>query len=253
MSYNGLEQVGVLAIQDIGMVSFINNRTKEEEAYINFAQKFDFSLTGDTTSAKGRGRSMVTFDLPKQGEGSFELELTSLELMSFSNGSKVQTSAVNFYNRDEFVVNSPDEVVTLSDTPIADSIRFYKVQSDKRTKIGELESAEYTTGKSATLTGAVKGDIIVATYFTTKQAQNFTIKVVNELSESYTMVFRCKGKTKQENAFVDMQLTFPNVTVASDNDFGFDPENPSTFGLKVNILGDNLDDMVQVALVPDIV
>lgn len=252
MSYSGLENVGILAIKDVGRISFISNKTSKEKAYINFANKFEFSATGETIKAKGNGSDMVSFDQPKQGEGTFDLELTSLELMSFANGSELKTSAVKFYNRDEFDVTTNDQVVTLKDTPVGE-VKFYKLQKDRRTKIGELSTAQITTGKSATLTGAKKGDIIVATYFTSKEALNFTIKATNELSESCTMILRCKGKTHAEGAFVDMQLTFPNVTTLAENAFSFDAENVSPFTLKVDILGDSLEDMVNWALVPDIV
>ena len=252
MSYSGLENVGIFAIKDVGRISFISNKTNKEKAYINFANKFEFSATGETIKAKGNGSDMVSFDQPKQGEGTFDLELTSLEVMSFANGSELKSSAVKFYNRDEFDVTSNDAVVTLSDTPVGD-VKFYKLQKDRRTKIGELTTAQVTSGKSATLTGAVEGDIIVATYFTSKEALNFTIKATNELSESCTMILRCKGKTHAEGAFVDMQLTFPNVTTLAENAFSFDAENVSPFTLKVDILGDSLEDMVNWALVPDIV
>jgi hypothetical protein len=249
--YSGLENVGIFAIKDVGRISFISNKTGEEKVYINFANKFDFSATGETVKAKGNGSDMVSFDQPKQGEGTFDLELTSLEVMSFANGSKLKTSAVRFYNRDEFEVKSNDEVVQLSETPTG-VVKFYKLQKDRRTKIGELATATVNE-KSATLTGAKTGDIIVATYFTSKEALNFTIKATNELSESCTMVLRCKGKTHAEGAFVDMQLTFPNVNTLAENAFSFDAENVSPFTLKVDILGDSLEDMVNWAFVPDIV
>lgn len=251
MSYSGLENIGIFAIKDVGQVSFLSNKTGEEKVYINYANKFSFSATGEKISAKGNGGNMVSFDQPKQGEGTFDLELTSLELMSFSNGSKLQTTEQKFYNRDEFVVATNDEVVQLKDTPSGE-VKFYKFQSDRRTKIGSLGTAT-VLGKAATLTGAKKGDIIVATYFTSKEALNFTIKATNELSEACTMILRCKGKTHAEGSFVEMQLTFPNVNTFAENAFDFDAENVSPFSLKIDILGDSVEDMVKVALVPDIV
>ena len=237
---------------DVGRVSFISNKTGEEKAYINFANKFDFSASSDQVDAKGNGTSKVSFDQPKEGEGTFDLQLMSLELASFSNGSTLETNTVKFYNRDEFVVKTNDEVVSLSDAPVG-VVKFYKMQSDKVTKIGELSTAQITLEKSATLTGAKKDDIIVATYFTSKEALNFTINATNELSESCTMVLRCKGKTHVEGSFVDMQLTFGNVSVVSENAFSFDAENVSDFTLKVKILADTNNKMVNWALIPDIV
>lgn len=249
--YSGLENVGIFAIKDVGRISFISNKTGKEKAYINFANKFDFSATGETIKAKGNGSDMVSFDQPKQGEGTFDLELTSLEVMSFSNGSELKTSFVEFYNRDEFEVTEADETVELKDTPVG-KVTFYKLQKDRRTKIGELTTAS-VTGKNAILTGSKAGDIIVATYFTSKEALNFTIKATNELSESCTMILRCKGKTHAEGAFVDMQLTFHNVNTLAENAFSFDAENVSPFTLKVDILGNSVEDMVNWALVPDVV
>lgn len=252
MSYSGLEHVGILAIKDVGKISFISNKTKKEKAYISFANKFEFSASGETVKAKGNGKDMVGFDQPKEGEGTFDLQLTSLEVMSFANGSELKTSAVEFYNRDEFIVDANDEVVTLSDTPVGE-VKFYKMQADKATKIGDLATAQVTSGKSATLTGAKKGDIVVACYFTSKEALNFTINATNELSESCTMILRCKGKTHVEGAFVDMQLTFPNVNTVAENAFAFDAENISDFSLKVDILADSRGKLVEWAYVPDAV
>lgn len=249
--YSGLEHVGILAIKDVGKVSFISNKTGNEKAYIPFANKFEFSASADSVEAKGNGTSMVSFDQPKEGEGTFDLQLTSLEVMSFANGSELKTSSVDFYNRDEFNVTENDEVVSLSDTPVGE-VKFYKMQKDKVTKIGELSTATISA-KSATLTGAKAGDIIVATYYTSKEALNFTIKATNELSESCTMILKCKGKTHVEGAFVDMQLTFPNVNTVAENAFAFDAENVSDFSLKVKILADSEGKIVRWAYVPDIV
>lgn len=237
---------------DVGRVSFISNKTGEEKAYINFANKFDFSATGENIQAKGGGANAISFEQPKEGEGTFELELMSLELASFANGSVLSKGETKFYNRDEFIVATNDEVVTLSETPVGDA-KFYKMQSDKVTKIEELSTAQVTSGKSCTLTGAKKNDIIIATYFTSKEALNFTIKAINELSESCTMVLRCKGKTKVEGSFVDMQLTFPNTSVASENNFSFDAEAVSGFNLNVKILADEDNNMVTWSLIPDII
>lgn len=251
MAYSGLESVGVFALKDCGRISFISNKTGEEKVYINYANNFDFSATGESIKARGNGSDMVSFDQSKTGEGTFDLELASLELLAFSNGSKLETSMHQFYNRDEFEVKANDAVVQLSDTPVG-QVGFYKVQKDRRTKIGKLATAT-STGKAATLLGAKVGDIIVATYFTSKEALNFTIKATNELSEACTMILRCKGKTSAEGAFVDMQLTFPNVNTLAENAFSFSADSVSPFTLKVDILGDSIEDMVKWALVPDII
>lgn len=251
MAYSGLENVGIFGLKDVGKITFISNKTGEEKLYINYANNFEFSASGESIKARGNGSDMVSFDQAKTGEGTFDLELASLELLAFGNGSTLETSTHKFYNRDEFDIKSNDEVVTLSETPTG-QVRFYKLQKDRRTKIGELTDATIT-GKSATLTGAVAGDIIVAVYFTSKEALNFTIKATNEISESCTMILRCKGKTHAEGSFVDMQLTFPNVTTRSENAFTFSADSVSPFTLNVDIMGDSIEDMVKWALVPDIV
>lgn len=233
------------------MVSFISNKTGEEKAYINFANKFEFSASGETTEAKGNGVSKVSFDQNKEGEGTFDLQLMSLELASFANGSKLQTSATKFYNRDEFVLTQNDEAVSLSDTPVGD-VKFYKMQKDDTTKISELTTATHSTGKSCVLTGGKIGEKIVACYFTSKEALNFAITATNELSESCTMILRCKGKTQVEGSYVDMQLTFPNTNTVSENSFSFDSENVSDFSLKVKILADTQGNMVTWSLIPDV-
>lgn len=250
MTYNGLEAVGLVAIKDVGKISFISNKTKKEKLYLNIANKFDFSLSGDSVKAKGNGKDMVSFDLPKTGEGTFDLELASMDILSFANGSELKESTVSFYNRDEFEITSINEQVTLKDTPVGD-IQVYVIAEDG-TKIKELTGLS-ATGKTVVTTGSKKGDKLAIVYFTSKEALNFTIKATKEISESCTMILRCKGKTKTEGAFVDMQLTFPQVSVSSENAFNLDAENVTAFTLKVDIMGDSLDDMVQVALVPDII
>ena len=251
MSYNGLEAVGLMAIKDVGKISFISNKTKKEKLYINVANSFEFNLAGEKVSAKGNGLEMVSFDLPKTGEGTFNLELASMELLSFANGSELKESDVEFYNRDEFVITRADEEVTLSDTPVDGKVQVYVITEDG-TRIKELEGLT-ATGKTLVTTGSLKGDRLAVVYFTSKEALNFTIKATNEISESCTMIIRCKGKTKTEGTFVDMQLTFPNVNVTSENAFNLDAENVTAFTLSVDILGNSLEEMVQVSLVPDIV
>lgn len=251
MASNSIIQVAMYSKHmDVGRVSFISNKTGEEKAYISFANKFEFSATGDSVEAKGNGASRISFDQAKEGEGTFDLQLMSLELASFSNGSTLEATEIKFYNRDEFVLTSNDQAVVLKDTPVGE-VKFYKMQNDETTKIGELKTATHSTGKDCLLTGGKTGDRIAVCYFTSKEALNFTIKATNELSESCTMILRCKGKTQVEGSFVDMQLTFSNVSTVSENSFSFDAENVSDFSLKVKILADSSGNMVNWALVPD--
>lgn len=252
ITYSGLENVGIYGIKDVGMISFISNLTKKETCYINYANNFKFDAKAESVKGTGNGVEMVSFDGVKKASGEFALELASMELMAFANGASLTTSLVDFYEREVVTCKSADEVVTLKKSPVAGSVHVYKLQADGRTKIGELTTAT-VSNSNVTCVGAKSGDLLAISYITQAQAQNFSIKATSELSQSCTMVLRCKGKTATEGAFVPMQLTFPNVNALADNAFEFDATKVSPVTLKVDILGDSLENMVKWALVPDTV
>lgn len=250
--FGGLESVGIFAIKDVGKISFVSNATGKEKAYIDWANKFDFSAKGETVYAKGNGEDQIPFNKAKKGEGTLDMEITSLQTMAFSNGAVVEKKDVNFYERETFVLSANDGTFNLPKTPLDGKVVVYKLNKDRKTQIGELTTAT-VSAKVLTCTGGKKGDILVATYISKENTDTFTIKATNELSENCTLYLRCNAKTKAEGAFVPIQITCPNVMTTAENSFSFDSESVSPFSLKLDILGDSVSNMVQWAYVPDAV
>ena len=266
MAYaGGLEQIGLIGLKDVGRVSFINNKTGNEDLYIDYANTFTITTTADKVTARGRGSDMVAWDLPKTVEATMDCEVTSLEVQSVLNGTALANANRTFYNREVFTLTQANQAVDLREVPAANTqVRYYKVDKDKRTKIAgatvtsvpvaQLTDSTATPVQKRKLTTAqtVVGDIIVVTYQTTKQALSFTIASINENSASYTMVIHAKAKTHADGVYVPVQVVFKNVNLRANGDLTFDAENPSPFTVTIDIMQDTDGNIAEWALIPDI-
>lgn len=257
MAYSGLETVGIFGIKHCGMLSFVNNVTKNEDLYCDYANSSEFSISGDTVDALGQGTAYVSWDTPKEGTGTLNLQISSMEMLSLSNGATLSDTQQEFYHREMYTINGPTDSATLKEANIvATSLKYYKLANDKVTKlpIGTLKPTTAPEGGDktrVTFAGGQKGETILVTYMTNKTATGFVIKSLNEKMTNYTLYMRAQVKTKAEGQYVWVQLTFPNVMVTAENNFNFDAENPTDFVLNLRILPDSNGDMVKWALIPD--
>lgn len=256
MAYSGLENVGIFGIKHCGMLSFVNNVTKNEDLYCDYANSSEFSISGETVDALGQGTAYVSWDKPKEGTGTLNLQISSMEMMALANGSTLENKQQQFYNREEFTLSTGTDKLTLKDTPLEGSVKVYKLASDKVTKIskpGLGGTLGVDNKKEVTIAGGTKGDVVVVAYLTQKTGLTFAIKSLNEKMTNYTIYMRAQVKTKAEGQYAWAQLTFPNVMVTAENNFNFDAENPTDFTLNLRILPDANGDMVKWSLVPDTV
>lgn len=265
MAYaGGLEQIGLYGLKHSGNVSFINNRTGNEDLYIDYCNTFTISTTADKVTARGQGADMVSWDLAKVVEGTMECEVTSLEVQAVLNGTALANANRTFYNREVFTLTQANQAVDLREVPAnGTQVRYYKVDKDKRTKevgatVTQVPVANLTdTGtptqkRKLTTAGTQPGDIIVVNYQTTKQALSFAVSSINENSDSYTMVVHSKAKTHADSVYVPVQIVFKNVNLRANGDLTFDAENPSPFSLTIDILKDVDGNIAEWSLIPDV-
>lgn len=258
MSYSGLSSVGIFGIKSTGMMSFVNNVTKNEDLYVDYCNSSEFSITGETVDALGAGSPYVSWDTPKEGSATLNLQISSMEMLSVANGSVLETLPQEFYHREVITLTKPNDTFLLARPNIIEgSIKYYKLNKDLVTKIDmgkstfEAKKEDKKTRINSTNTSI--GDIILITYTTKEEAETFVIKNLNEDMVNYTLYMRAKVKTKAEGKYADAQLVFPNVMVTAENNFNFDAEAPTDFVLSLRILADSNGDMVRWSLVPDAV
>lgn len=250
--FSGLESVGIFGQKDIGKISFINNRTGNEDLYIDYANTAEFSLSSEAVYARGNSQNMVSFDQSKEGSGTISCEISSVYQLALANGSPIEEKARQYYIREEFTMKKEGDKAELKEKPANGTVKFYKVGSDKRTKL-PLATQPTIQDKTVTFTGSKAGETYVVAYMSERQGIGFTIKAINETSDSYTMIIHSRVKTHVEGSYVNAEVRFPNVTMRSEGTMIFDAENVSTFDIAIDILADKNGDMCTWSLIPDLV
>ena len=254
MSYNGLEKIGIWGMVSAGKISFINNKTGVEDLYIDYANSLSISYDYSDINARGRNSDMVTWRSAISATGELGLEISSLEQMALSSGATIKEDKVVFYNRMQIVATKDEDTITLKEEPIKDSVKAYVFLNDNVTKdTSRAITIEGNGGARAfKLKGSKKGDIIVITYETEKNAKNFALSSVEKESASYTMIIHADGKTHVEGSLVPLQIKFGNVKLNPTTETALDAENPVSFTISLKILADSKGDICTWSYVPDV-
>lgn len=232
-------------IKDAGDINFTDISTGTEALYMNYANTFKLDLSTDSVSAKGKGVARVDFALPTEGELTIGCELINFDLFALIMGSSLLSGQVDYFKRDLFTLTSADEIVTLTETPKGAKVEVYTVSADGATHTGKLDTASCTTNK-VTCTGGVVGDVVAIYYVTEKTGRSFKIKGTPENTKYYRInaVVAMKSSVDGVDSFIELDIK--KASVQNSISIEFSAENPSSFEIKLKLLADGTNDLIEV-------
>lgn len=243
--------MGLYGIKDSANLTFYSRKTGKPALYMDYANKFEISITADSVSATKKGTKAITWDLPKEGTITIETQMTSNELFAFVLKSQLETAVLSqFRNREVFTVTEDDQAVILKEEA-KDNLAFVQIlDEDFVTSAGMLETATVATATgetTVTLTGATVGQRVAIYYITEKEAESvFTIKDGTGLAEDYLLDAVTTTKEYVGGDETPVAVTVYKCTPQTNATFTFDATTPSTFTITLNMMIDENGKMLDI-------
>lgn len=183
---SGFNELTTFANREVQNLIFVDYQTNKEFLYCDFANATATDVTGDVTFAYGGwGRPQrVAFNGAKTGTLKIETQMQSAKLYSLITGSDIDKTT-EWLKREELTANSEGQL-TLSGTPLANTVNVYAIDDDCGTRIeGEV------SGKNITGTGITADKTYVVYYqMTLNNVQSLKVK-----STVFPKAFKIYGDT----------------------------------------------------------
>lgn len=228
-------------------LSFKDVVTGEVLYYIDGANNFSWTIESDQVTANRAGNEAITWITGTTGTGSVDFEVVDMKMIGLFSGAEVVEGAnyVPVREDDHYVTSG---TITLKETPNAQIVSIYELESDKThgERVKVIESGDTTTtgkravisGKTITFTDVSDGTRVVV-YYATDYDKVRTLKIKgNQEAKVYAVDGFGKIKysgTKQE---APMYFEFPRFqpNVGAGMELGAD--SASTFTFEFTILPD---------------
>lgn len=153
------------ALREVADLTFYDLVTNKPFLYMDYALTSNNEHSADTTYARGgKGNfKQVAFDGNKESMLTVSTQVIDFRMISLLAGATVTTGATNVFKREVLtaVDNTGTIEITLSETPVEDTVFVFPLDEDAITGSEETISE---TGTTVAITGGVAGDEYVAYY-----------------------------------------------------------------------------------------
>lgn len=228
---------------------FVDYTTKKPFLNLDFANVTTTELTGENTYAYGgKGHpKRVVFSGEKGGTLTIETQIQTVKLWQLITGGEVSKIA-KFMVREELAVNAGGTDITLSETPVKDSVVIYKADDDCGTELANSVEA-----KKVTLTSALAdGDKVIAYYI-----KELTDKVerINIKSTSFPKNFIVYGDTvmkTEDDEVLPYHLVAYKVAPQSNMSLSYSNNgDPGSITITCDLMADNDNNMLDLILIEE--
>lgn len=238
-----------MANREVCDLIFVDYSTKKPFLNLDFANVSTTELTGESVFAYGgKGHpKRVQFAGERGGTLTIETQIQTVKLWQLITGGEVSKSA-KFVTRIETAVDDAGTAITLSDTPVADSVVVYQAGDDCGTEL-----ACTVSGSTVTLTTALTGGDAVIVYYmkeVTSGAQRINIK-----STSFPKNFIVYGDTvmkTEDDEVLPYKLTAYKVAPQSNMSLSFSNNgDPGTITITCDLMADADDNILDLVLIEE--
>ncbi len=240
------------AIKDAANVTFYEKSTMQPIMYTDYLNTFSLDLQSKTVFAQTKGVNKIAFDGTKTGTVSMEAEVFELKYLALLLGSSiVQNQNIDVAKREVFTVsNIVNNQITLNATPVANTVAVFNCDTDLRTQLTEIDNIT-VTGTTVDL-GATKptAEYIVVYYMTSLPSSNSM--TVSAQGGGSNLVLIGETSVKDENGNTEfVQIKVCNCKVDQTIKLDLSATAVAKFTATFEILADENNNMVEIALIPD--
>lgn len=233
------------ANREVADLMFVDYSTKKPFMQFALANTTGYDLEGDTVFAYGgQGHpKRVSFSGNRSGTFRVETQMQTVKLYQMITGGDMAATA-DFLQREELTANASG-VLTMSKTPIADSVYVYEVDDDCGTP---LEATIDVSAKTATVELAEAGDKFVVYYLTKLQ----NVSAIKITTKSFPRAFTIYGETYEktsEDEVVPYKLVVYKAVPQSNFSVDFSNDgDPTSLSLTFDLLAGDDNNMLDLIL-----
>lgn len=233
------------ANREVADLMFVDYSTKKPFMQFALANTTGYDLEGDTVFAYGgQGHpKRVSFSGNRSGTFRVETQMQTVKLYQMITGGDMAATA-DFLQREELTANASG-VLTMSKTPIADSVYVYEVDDDCGTP---LEATIDVSAKTATVELAEAGDKFVVYYLTKLQ----NVSAIKITTKSFPRAFTIYGETYEktsEDEVVPYKLVVYKAVPQSNFSVDFSNDgDPTSLSLTFDLLASDDNNMLDLIL-----
>lgn len=239
------------AIKDAANVTFYDKSTMTPIMYTDYLNSFNLDLQSKTVFAQAKGVNKIAFDGTKTGTVSMEAEVFELKYLALLLGSSiVQNQNIDVAKREIFSVsNIVGNQITLKAKPVSGTVAIFNCDTDMRTQLTEIEN-NTVSGATINLGATPNAEYIVVYYMTSLPSSNSMTVSAN--GGGNNMVLIGETSVKDENGNTEfVQIKVCNCKVDQTIKLDLSATTVAKFTATFEILADENNNMVEIALIPD--
>lgn len=208
--------------------------------YSDYANASTNEWSSDQVVANAKGVKAIVWNTNKESTLTTEMETFELKWLALLAGSDWAEGETDILRREVHTADTTGKV-TLSGTPVKDSVSVFELESDRTTQTKEVATPTLT-GKEITAIGMK--DKLVVVYYIESVADGKTLtfafdKYPADFEVFADVMITPKGGGKDE--FV--QMHFPNAKPQANFSINLDAASPTSLSITFDILPDETGNM----------
>lgn len=238
-----------MANREVCDLLFVDYATRKPFLNLDFANVSTTELTGESVFAHGgKGHpKRVQFSGERGGTITIETQIQTVKLWQLITGGEVSKSA-KFVSRMETSVDESGTIITLTDTPMADSVVVYKADDDCGT---ELECT--VTDNVIALTSVLNSNDAVIVYY--MKEVNEGVQRINIKSTSFPKNFIVYGDTimkTEDDEALPLKLTAYKCAPQSNMSLSFSNNgDPGSLTITADLMADQDNNILDLTLIEE--
>lgn len=227
------------ANRDVCDISILDYTTQKPIMYIDYANATSTELTGESVYAYGGHGHVkrVTFTGERAGTLTLETQVQTFELYQLITGGTLSDTA-KVVKREK--LTAAEDGLTLSATPVGDSVNVYAANDDCGTDLGGTVAGNKVTGD-----GITSGNVYVVYYVEEKS----NVKAISIGAQSFPKNVTIHGETymtTETGETIPYKMIAWKAMAQANAQFGFsNTGDPQTLTITFDLMADtNNDDKI---------
>ena len=227
------------ANRDVCDISILDYTTQKPIMYIDYANATSTELTGESVYAYGGHGHVkrVTFTGERAGTLTLETQVQTFELYQLITGGTLSDTA-KVVKREK--LTAAEDGLTLSATPVGDSVNVYAADDDCGTDLGGTVAGNKVTGD-----GITSGNVYVVYYVEEKS----NVKAISIGAQSFPKNVTIHGETymtTETGETIPYKMIAWKAMAQANAQFGFsNTGDPQTLTITFDLMADtNNDDKI---------
>ena len=253
--------MSLFGIKDSARITMINNSTKKQSLYANYANKFDINFSSSPVYALKKGVKSISWDGQREGTITASMQVFDLNWIALLMGSELKSATSSDRIASRKVLEVSNATGTFTGNIVTGSLTVFKLEDDKVTHASEYAittestviaskykiastTVEDVTTNTLTFASGETGNFVVY-YLEAANTTNkkFSVKI-DEYPGGYSLYADTECKADGTGVVQMLQLYFPNVKPQSNMSLSFDSENAATLDITFDILNGTDDTMM---------